>query len=554
MHFHIVEEDRMKFPCWAIQSTAFFKDAEVIAGYAGLDHIVEHINIIDTLYGYKPFLKQNAFVILSGWDVFNSLDILRGLMLEFKEVGVAAIAVYEYEELFTKGYSQDLIDLGDQLTIPIFKMQMPHTFQRIIQYFSNNVFIDFYRKFVSKEEIQNQFYLLHKMGKMDRFAQTLWEVTQKDVVIRLKDYDFNYSDIDIERILDNRENWTEEPLETQQDYSSVSLSSYYLILDDVEYYWVGSHYAFDKSIDWFAWLFYEDELDENTIALFRYATRALTLEQEERIVHFQRVHEKSLALLLNPEGAIDKSKNAEYNRLLESSGRGRVFVCQGTIDDDKYNAAYCRMAEYLNEILTLNNTFLLGNYNKEYFILTVQVKDRETSRHIASILVDICSSLMEQNFSTEVGVGDYPEAADITRSFKNGQRALFWAKKMKCRYILFEELGMLRYIYDEEEYHWVEEIKERYVDILKTFDIANNGNLLHTMMVMVKNLWSRNQAAKELFVHSNTVQYRLEKIQSIFGVDFQERDIRYDVEIALSLEKLLSENSTPKVNGEKRIQ
>jgi hypothetical protein len=529
----------MKFPCWAIQKSEFFKDAEVIAGHAGLNHIVEHINIIYTLYGYKPFIKRNSLVILSCRDVSNSREMLSDLMYNFKEIGIAAVCVYDYEDLFSKGCNTELIALGNQLSIPIIKLQMPHTIDKIIQYFDNHIFIEFYRKFILKEEMQNQFYSLHKMGRLERFAQTLWEVTQKDVVIRLKDYEFNFCKIDIDLILENSELWVEEPLDSGKDSGATNLSSYHLKLADIEYHWVGNHYTFDRNIDWFTWLFYEGELDSNSITLFRYALQALTLEQEERSMQFQKIHQKSIRLLLQSVNNDVREKRKDYLKLVEQFGHGRVFVYQGTIDEGLYNVAYSYIKEYLNSTVGTVNNFLLGNYEEDFFVMIVQIEDAAVTKLIASAFLDMCDNLMEYGVPKVVGVGENVVATNMGRSYMNANSAVFWAKKSRRPYVLFEELGMLRYFHDEDEYRWAVEIKQRYVDILKTFDEVNNSELLVTMMILVKNLWNRNMAAKELFVHSNTVKYRLMKIQTILSVDFQEGNMRNDMEVGLSLERLL---------------
>jgi sugar diacid utilization regulator len=461
-------------------------------------------------------------------------------MLEFQEVGIAAIGVYEYEDLFVEGCSRDLIALGNEMSIPIIKMQMPHTYEKIIQYFANRIFIDFYRKFMLKEEIQNRFYMLHKMGKLDRFAQVLWEVTQKDVVIRLKDFEFNFCKFDIDLILDNRELWIEEPLDTEHDYGMIKLSSYYLKLADREYLWVGDHCAFDKKVDWFVWLFYEDELDSNTIALFRYALSALKLEQEERYMQFQRNHQKSISALLISASNATKEKQKDYAKLVKQFKYGRVFSYLGTIDEEKYNTAYLRITEYLSSTLSTRHSYLLGNYNNEYFVLIVQVGDRALTARIAKAFLDICDDLMDPELPKVVGVGDLSEGNNLARSFANANRALFWARKVQHPFIIFEDLGMLRFFYSDDEYRWANEIRQRYIERLKEYDESSNGNLLETMIVLVKNLWSRNRTAQEMFVHSNTVRYRLKKIQTILGVDFQKRETREDLEVAISLEILLS--------------
>lgn len=64
------------------------------------------------------------------------------------------------------------------------------------------------------------------------------------------------------------------------------------------------------------------------------------------------------------------------------------------------------------------------------------------------------------------------------------------------------------------------------IDILKSYDEANSTSLYPTLRCFLKNQCSRNQTARELFIHRNTLMYRLERIQKLTAIDFENEEER----------------------------
>ena len=71
------------------------------------------------------------------------------------------------------------------------------------------------------------------------------------------------------------------------------------------------------------------------------------------------------------------------------------------------------------------------------------------------------------------------------------------------------------------------------VSILRKYDAANQTQLLHTLKTVL--FCDRNYvlASKELFVHRNTVQYRMEKILELTGIDLDKKETRLHLMLEL---------------------
>ncbi|WP_286172900.1 PucR family transcriptional regulator [Caproiciproducens sp. MSJ-32] len=75
---------------------------------------------------------------------------------------------------------------------------------------------------------------------------------------------------------------------------------------------------------------------------------------------------------------------------------------------------------------------------------------------------------------------------------------------------------MEKSIYNLKE-DYLEELKKEYKDIFKGF----NHELFQTLKEMLKCNLSLTKASKNLFIHRNTLMYRIEKIKKETGFDIR---------------------------------
>lgn len=70
---------------------------------------------------------------------------------------------------------------------------------------------------------------------------------------------------------------------------------------------------------------------------------------------------------------------------------------------------------------------------------------------------------------------------------------------------------------------------------LYQYDAENESNLMNTLEKYLENGCNAKLTARQLFIHYNTMLYRLEKIQQILGMDMDNADNRLQLQIALKL-------------------
>lgn len=84
-----------------------------------------------------------------------------------------------------------------------------------------------------------------------------------------------------------------------------------------------------------------------------------------------------------------------------------------------------------------------------------------------------------------------------------------------------------------------QELYEETLGKLRRFDQENRQELALTVQNLLKNHLSAVQTAREMFIHRNTLAYRLEKVREILGADPRELEVSLRLLLSFGIEKLL---------------
>jgi len=70
---------------------------------------------------------------------------------------------------------------------------------------------------------------------------------------------------------------------------------------------------------------------------------------------------------------------------------------------------------------------------------------------------------------------------------------------------------------------------------LHEYSVTHNINLIDSIECYINNDCCIQSAARELFIHPNTLRYRLEKAKQISGLDFTDKDTKLELQLAIKL-------------------
>ncbi|MGI6279080.1 MAG: PucR family transcriptional regulator, partial [Acutalibacteraceae bacterium] len=166
--------------------------------------------------------------------------------------------------------------------------------------------------------------------------------------------------------------------------------------------------------------------------------------------------------------------------------------------------------------------------------------DSKTIEKLAATIADTLSG--EFYVHVVVGIGTTVDnLKDLARSFKEAQTALEVGKVFdnEKTIIAYNNLGIARLIYQLPTTLCEIFLKEVFkLGSIETLD----QETLFTIQKFFENNLNVSETSRKLFVHRNTLVYRLEKIKKITGLDLREFDHAIIFKIALMVNKYLRSN------------
>ncbi len=176
-------------------------------------------------------------------------------------------------------------------------------------------------------------------------------------------------------------------------------------------------------------------------------------------------------------------------------------------------------------------------------VLVKEIKGSVETKDLEKLARSIADTLSSEFYTrVNVGIGTIVNnVKELSRSFKEAQMAIEVGKVFDTNESImsYDNLGIARLIYNLPT--TLCEIFLR--EVFKRGSIESlDHETLFTIQKFFENNLNVSETSRKLFVHRNTLVYRLEKIKKLTGLDLREFDHAIIFKIALMVKRYLSAN------------
>ena len=183
------------------------------------------------------------------------------------------------------------------------------------------------------------------------------------------------------------------------------------------------------------------------------------------------------------------------------------------------------------------------NISETDIAIVKEIKPDIETKHLEKLARSIVDTLSGEFYThAVVGIGTMVDnLKDLARSFKEAQMALEVGKVFDTErnIVSYDHLGIARLIYQLPITLCEMFLKEIFkVGSIDTLD----QETLFTIQRFFENNLNVSETSRKLFVHRNTLVYRLEKIKKLTGLDLREFDDAIVFKVALMVKKYLDAN------------
>lgn len=167
-----------------------------------------------------------------------------------------------------------------------------------------------------------------------------------------------------------------------------------------------------------------------------------------------------------------------------------------------------------------------------------------TEKEAAEMLSDISSQIQSFLKNQEVvfsAVGkEVHQIREVGQSYIIAHRMAEFMKLegMENEVRSYKQMGLMKMLLNLKSLDCLEEYYSETIGPLEEYDETSGGNLIETLTCYMKHNGSVQDAAEELYVHRNTVNYKLKKIESLLDVNLTDFQVRTNLMEGLLVRKM----------------
>ena len=507
-----------------------FSECEVVAGHKGIDKVIKNITIME-VPDIVQWLKGRELILTSLFAIKDDLDAQNILIQQLHYAGATALAIKPFHSL--DDIPQGIISSANKLDFPIIKIPKHVKYLDILSPVMHHIFNE---KVVLQEDLEQATNMLQEISRnsegLQSFAENVSYMTKNSVTIESpKEF------IETEKIKGRI------PL-TSVETSELAMIKRPILLQ--------RNYK-DKLVPCIvAPIFVNDEV---------YGNITCWQVKSEHIALDIAILEKA-STLLSLEFLKVKVKDDIEQQYKNDFLRELLFSEHINVDNiidwgEKYDVReedeyYCLIIKLRKDNLpTINNgmkmldiasiverrwpNVLLGQING---LLVVILNKEIAFKDYQKLYEEINSNFKESSY-IDMAIGEKGQGPiGIRRSYNQSKQALKLVRKVNSNrgIVFYEELGIYRLLSLLEGREELIDYYNQTIGKLKKQD--KKKELITTLKVYFQSDEVLNITAKTLFIHVNTLKYRLNKIKEITGLNIKKSEDKTSLFIGLKIYEL----------------
>lgn len=203
---------------------------------------------------------------------------------------------------------------------------------------------------------------------------------------------------------------------------------------------------------------------------------------------------------------------------------------------DEYLAAVRLYVERI--INSVSEKYSIFVQDKRLVVVLANFSENEINYCIDRIIESYLGA--ERKYRIHIGVGQNEHGLPLLgKSYKQAIAVLPVAVKNNHYKVYYKDMGIYKILLSTDEKDVLTEIYNEVLGKLATYDAVNNTDYMSTLKHYLENDASVQAVAKELYLHRNTINYKLGKIKEITGCNLASTEDRLKIMLAFKIKDIL---------------
>lgn len=502
-------------------------EAEVLAGHGGLDNVIQSVSVMDAP-DIKDWLKGNELLITTAYVLKDDPEAIVTLIHDLHARGVAALGIKL--KRFIDELPPKALSAANDLNFPLFYIPLHCSWVEIMNPILTAILHEQADLLSKSEHIHRRLTeIVLNGGQVQDVLTALSQFTQGEVAF--------YQDTIL----------AEEMTDIQDK------NSYKAIVQ-----------AGSRPYGWLILTEKEQPVNEIAkVAVVHGATViALLMQREEAKKEVeQRFRNDFITDLIfghYHERATVLKRGAFYGWDLNLGHIVCLFQSHPAIskqlaeNEDKALKVKQNLAKIIAQRFQFSEPQPIIAFVGDYVLVLSTPQNKETSKAQLSRLKNTAHEIIRQakkqmpEIQFSVGISRYIEdILEIRQGYSQAQQALRLARTAKVENTVtaYDDLGVYRLLLGREQDHEVLAFyQEKFLPLVE-FDQLNRSHLVETLEAYFANNQSLTKTSQVLFIHHNTLYYRLTKIEQILDISLQDFEDRLNLLVAMKIAKIVAPKS-----------
>lgn len=272
------------------------------------------------------------------------------------------------------------------------------------------------------------------------------------------------------------------------------------------------------------------------------------LSFKQHSAHQRQTDEKLLYNLLFRYDEFQFSIDSLEKRGFSKGAELGIITC--TTPTSSKNRTHRYESIILYEFQKRYNHYLALKHNNQLIFLINRQEVKTAHIPFSKTVEAIYEKVIEMNGQEDliIGMGNFSTyLGDIYKSYNESLTVLHLVEKHKNPFIQkYKEIGAYKLLMNVSDQSIMKQFQQDMLGPLYMYDHLHNTDFVHFLRIFLEEEGSTNKISKKLYIHRNTVNYKIKKIEALLDVNLNHTFTRTNLNMALMIEDILSQKSTLK--------
>ncbi|MGP6138653.1 MULTISPECIES: PucR family transcriptional regulator [unclassified Jeotgalibaca] len=506
-----------------LEQTFFKNGFKVVAGKSGINNLIQSVSVMEVVDFVKFDLGKDLLILTTFSFCEKGGEGTVAIFRALAEKGISAIVVKLNR--FVEKLPDEFFDIGNEFGIPVIICDSTIPFREIINEVSKKIINSQLDTIVSMNQMYKNLYRsLISNHTTEKFIESLQISDEIHFYVKLEGsivYDSkSNTKIEISEMtkkIERIDTSTQASSESYDDYYEVQKEDRVLLVYPIG----GANHTFGKII--------VDTKDVCITSLIKiaftqmasYLTIKLTehrLSQEEKINNNSRIYND---LLDNTNFSNQRALN-----LLHLGGFGNYsayHLIYVSIDISSYSSFEVLKNTYTSIFYEEAPNHFISLHSNGFCIIYGMKNNLQTNNSDFEKFISRLKELFDsEDYPYKIGISNiFTDYSKISSAHRQAKRTTFISQKVKqySETIFYNEIwevDMLRNLHNSPQ---INNLREQVIQPLIEYDQTHQLDLIGTLAECIQTD-SLKEIADNLFIHTTTLRYRLDRIDKITGYNY----------------------------------